>query len=102
MKNVGWLNRIRNQQPSLAMFVGMVVAMFLAAACIAVAQDPSAPAPNAPVSAPDGYVLHQSIDVGGHMNGVSGSGAMYDTLVNQKTGPRVLGQTFELHALSSN
>jgi hypothetical protein len=102
MKNVGWLARIRNQQPSFAMFVGMVVAMFLAAACIAVAQDPSTPPPVAPVSAPDGYVLHQSVDVGGHMDNVSGSGAMYDTLINQQSGPRVLGETFELHALSSN
>ncbi len=101
MKNVGWLTRVRNQQPSLAMFVGMIVAMFLAAACIAVAQDPSAPAPNPPMSAPDGYVLHQSFDVGGHMDGLSGSGAMYDTLVNQKSGPRVLGETFELRALPS-
>lgn len=84
------------------MFVGMVVAMFLAAACIAVAQDATAPTPNAPVSAPDGYVLHQAFDVGGHMDGVSGSGAMYDTMVNQKSGPRVLGETFELHALPSN
>jgi hypothetical protein len=79
----------------------MIVAMFLAAACIAVAQDPSAPAPNPPMSAPDGYVLHQSFDVGGHMDGLSGSGAMYDTLVNQKSGPRVLGETFELRALPS-
>ncbi len=102
MKNVGWLTRIRNQQPSFAMFLGMVVAMFLAAACIALAQDPAAPAPGAPVSAPDGYVLHQSIDVGGHMNGLTGSGAMYDTLINQKSGPRVFGETFELHALSAN
>jgi hypothetical protein len=102
MKNVGWFNRMRNQQPSFAMFVGMIVAMFLAAACIAVAQDPSVPAPNAPVSAPDGYALHQTFEVGGHMSGVSGSGAMYDTMVNQQSGPRVLGETFELHALSSN
>ena len=102
MKNVGWLFRIRNQQPSFAMLLGMVVAMFLAAACIAVAQDPSMPAPGAQVAAPDGYFLHQSIDVGGHMNNVSGSGAMYDTMINQKSGPRVLGETFELHALPSN
>src|SRR5579863_964266 len=102
MKNTGWLFRIRNQQPSFAMFLGMLVAMFLAAACIAVAQDPSAPAPSAPVSAPDGYTLHQSFDVGGHMTGIEGSGAMYDTMVNEHSGPRVLGQTLELHAVPGN
>ena len=84
------------------MFLGMLVAMFLAAACIAVAQDPSAPAPSAPVSAPDGYTLHQSFDVGGHMTGIEGSGAMYDTMVNEHSGPRVLGQTLELHAVPGN
>jgi len=43
-----------------------------------------------------GYVVRQTADVGGHMVGVSGSGAMYDTLVNIHTGPRVLGQTLNL------
>ena len=33
------------------------------------------------------------------MAGISGSGAMYDTMVNLQSGPRVLGETFELHAL---
>ncbi len=86
------------------MFLGMVVAMFLAAACIAVAQNPAepVPAPGAPVSAPDGYVLHQAFDVGGHMNSLEGSGAMYDSMINQKSGPRVLGETFELHAAPGN
>ena len=44
MKNLSWLSRLLNPQPSLAMFLGMLVAMFLAAACIAVAQNPAAPA----------------------------------------------------------
>ncbi|MGP8187877.1 MAG: hypothetical protein ACLQKY_17585 [Terracidiphilus sp.] len=71
---------------------------------IAAAQNPAAPAPppGASVSAPDGYKLHQSFDVGGHMNSLIGSGAMYDTMVNQKSGPRVLGETFELRALPDN
>ena len=33
---------------------------------------------------------------------MSGSGAMYDTLVNLQSGPRVLGETFEMHALPGN
>jgi hypothetical protein len=57
------------------------------------------PAPAAHVTVPDGYALHQSIDVGGRMSNVAGSGAMYDSLVNLHAGPRVLGETFELRAL---
>jgi len=82
------------------MFLGMLVALFLAAACIAVAQNPAAPAaPEAQMSVPAGYSIHESVDLGGRMAGISGSGAMYDTMVNLHTGPRVLGETFELHAL---
>jgi len=100
MKNVGWFSRLLNQQPSFAMFLGMLVAIFLAAACIAVAQNPAAPAaPEAQMSVPTGYSIHESIDLGGRMVGTSGSGAMYDTMVNLHTGPRVLGETFQLHAL---
>jgi hypothetical protein len=33
------------------------------------------------------------------MANLSGSGAMYDTLVNLQSGPRVLGETFEMRAL---
>jgi hypothetical protein len=50
-------------------------------------------------TAPDGYTLHESIDLGGHVANVDGSGAMYDTLVNQQSGPRILGETYELRAL---
>jgi hypothetical protein len=101
MKNVGWFSRLQNQQPSFAMFLGFVVAMFLAAACIAVAQNPAAPAsePAAQMSVPAGYSIHESVDLGGRIAGLSGSGAMYDTMVNLHTGPRVVGETFELHAL---
>ena len=46
----------------------------------------------------DGYVIRQSIDLGGHLAQVSGSHAMYDTLVNIQSGPRILSQTYEMHA----
>ena len=83
------------------MFLGMLVAMFLAAACIAVAQNPAepSPTPDSTMSVPQGYSVHESVDLGGRMAGLSGSGAMYDTMVNLRSGPRVLGETFELHAL---
>ncbi len=58
---------------------------------------------NLPATAPqtiqDGYVLHESVDLGGHYTGLNGSGRMYDTLVNIQSGPRVLGETFTLQAV---
>jgi hypothetical protein len=72
-------------------------------ASVAVAQNPTpaAPLPKAEstVSAPEGYVIHQSADLGGHMDSLGGSKAMYSTLVNQTSGMRVLAETFEMHAL---
>ena len=101
MKKAGWFLRLLNQQPSFAMFLGMLVAMFLAAACIAVAQNPAdpTPTPGSTMSVPQGYSVHESVDLGGRVAGISGSGAMYDTMVNLQSGPRVLGETFNLHAL---
>jgi hypothetical protein len=102
---IGWLFN-RQHIPAMARRIagGVGVAILLVTTGIAIAQDPATPpaASGEQVSAPDGYVVHQSIDVGGHMNGLSGSGAMYDTLINQKSGPRVLGETFEMHALPGN
>ncbi|MGH9563834.1 MAG: hypothetical protein ACRD3S_20465, partial [Terracidiphilus sp.] len=98
-ENVSWFVRLLNQQPSLAMFLGMLVAMLLGAACIAVAQTPLAPAPATQMSVPSGYEVHESIDLGGRVTNRFGSGSMYNTLVNLQSGPRVQGETFELHAL---
>jgi hypothetical protein len=47
----------------------------------------------------NGYVIHQTADLGGHIVDYSGSGAMWATLVNLQSGPRVLGQTFEMHSI---
>jgi hypothetical protein len=99
MQNTSWISRLLNQKPSFAMFLGMLVAMFLGAVCIAVAQNPATPAAQQMMSVPNGYAIHESVDVGGRMSSQSGSGAMYDTLVNLQSGPRVIGETFELHAL---
>ena len=77
--------------------------MLLAAACIAGAQRSGAagtPAPETPMTVPNGYSIHQSVDLGGRMVGLSGQRRMYDTLVNLQSGPRVLGETFE-HARAS-
>ena len=75
---------------------GMAAAIMGLTAVAAVAQVPIFVSHQA---APDGYTLHESVDLGGHVANIDGSGAMYDTLVNQQSGPRILGETFELRAL---
>jgi hypothetical protein len=49
----------------------------------------------------NGYVVHHTADLGGRIANVSGSGAMYNTLVNLHSGPRVLGQTFTMKPVDS-
>jgi hypothetical protein len=57
------------------------------------------PEPHVSMSVPEGYTVHEAVDLGGHMTNVMGSPAMYNTLVNQGSGPRILGETFELRAM---
>ena len=109
MKNVGWFSRLLDEQPSKATIQhiagGIGIAILGMTAAIAVAQNPAPAAslaPDSQITAPAGYSIHQSVDMGGRMSGLSGSGAMYDTLVNLQSGPRVLGETFEMHALPGN
>lgn len=83
---------------------GVAVAVLLMMTGIAAAQNPTpqVATPDSQMSIPDGYSAHGSVDLGGHMAGLRGSKAMYDTLVNIQSGPRVLGETFEMHALPGN
>lgn len=46
----------------------------------------------------DGFVAHQTVDLGGHITSVYGSRGMYDTLVNLQSGPRILNYDLMLHA----
>jgi hypothetical protein len=46
-----------------------------------------------------GYIIHTSGELGYRDSNVTGSGAMYDTLVNLRTGPRVLDQTLSMQSL---
>ncbi|MGD0732365.1 MAG: hypothetical protein ABR956_13975 [Terracidiphilus sp.] len=107
MKKIGWFSGLSNQRPSPVMMRriagGIGTAILLTVTEIACAQNPTPavplPAAETPMAAPAGYSTHQSVDLGGRIAGVSGSGAMYSTLVNMQSGPRVLGETFELRAL---
>ena len=78
---------------------------------ISTAQSPApatvaAPPVLEPIAAPEippiGYVIRRSADIGGRIVGIVGSGAMYDTLINLQSGPRVFGQTFTMHAVPGN
>ena len=105
MKNVGWFSRLLNQQPSPAsvrrIAVGSAIAVLLLITGAAFGQNAVQPAAASAsqMSVPTGYSVHESIDLGGRFNDTVGSNAMYDTMVNLQSGPRVLGETFELHAL---
>jgi hypothetical protein len=100
MMNPGWISRPLNEKHSCAavrcIVGGMAAAILGLTASTAVAQTPIFVSHQ---TAPDGYTLHESIDLGGHVANIDGSGAMYDTLVNQQSGPRILGETYELRAL---
>lgn len=82
---------------------GIGIAILLMTGGIAAGQNPTPaaplPAPESQMAAPDGYSTHQSIDLGGRIASVTGSRAMYDTLVNLQSGPRVQGMTFEMRAM---
>jgi hypothetical protein len=63
----------------------------------------SSSAPQNPPGEPEGvssggYLIHSSVELGYRFNSVTGSGAMYDTLVNQQTGPRFLDQTLSMQS----
>jgi hypothetical protein len=67
------------------------------------AQSPSAG--QTPPAGPDGatsggYRIHSSFELGYRSNNLTGSGSMYDTLVNLQTGPRILEQTLSMQALN--
>ena len=107
MKKIGWISRLFNQQPSTAMLprlsAGIAAATLLLMTGICSAQSPAPaaafPAQQTRVTAPEGYAIHQTVNLGGHISGRAGSQAMYDTLVNMQSGPRLLGESFEMHAL---
>ena len=108
MKKIGCSFRLSNQQSSLAIIrriawgIGVAVLLTITGG-IAAAQNPTPaaplPKPDSQMTLPDGYSIHSSVDVGGRIADISGSKAMYDTLVNLQSGPRVQGVTFEMRAL---
>ena len=45
------------------------------------------------------YVIHQEVELGGHIVNYSGSAAMWDNLVDVFSGPRFLTQSLNMHAI---
>lgn len=103
MMNISWISRLlsaRTCSATARRIAGGAAAVVLGmTAGMAAAQNP---APETHMSVPQGYALHESVDMGGHIANIYGSGAMYNTLVNQRSGPRVSGESFELRKLDSN
>ena len=99
MKQTDEFSKLYHQQLSpawaLRLAAAIGIAMFAMTSGVAIAQV----TPPAIPTAPTGYTIHGSTEEGGHVASITGSGAMYDTLVNQQSGPRVFGQTFNLEVL---
>src|ERR1700723_621648 len=94
-------------KPRIAMALAVLLyAMIVSSPETLFAQTPTVnpPAPPAPPAEPDGvtrggYQVHQSIELGYRSSDVTGSGDMYDTLVNLQTGPRILDQTLTMQSV---
>jgi hypothetical protein len=106
MKKTDCFSRLPNEKDPLGVFhlvpkcIGIAILLLVTGSANAQSATPEAPAASAPAPVvQEGFIVRQTADLGGHMVGVSGSGSMYDTLVNIHSGPRVLGETFTLHAV---
>jgi hypothetical protein len=107
MKKIVWSSQHSYPQRFIAKIHrtsgSMAAVLLLVTASIAAAQNPTPavplPEPETQISAPNGYTSHHTVDLGGRITNATGSGAMYDTLVNLQSGPRVLGESFEMRAL---
>lgn len=103
--NNGCLKRLLySRNTYAAMFAaGLAIAMPMTVG-LAVAQEPATSNTTIATqfSIPEGYSAHHSIDMGGRVANKVGSGAMYNTLVNLQSGPRMNGETLELHRLATN
>jgi hypothetical protein len=107
MKKIVWSSQHSYPQRFIAKIHrtsgSMAAILLLVTASFATAQNPTPavplPEPETQISAPNGYTSHHTVDLGGRITNATGSGAMYDTLVNLQSGPRVLGESFEMRAL---
>jgi hypothetical protein len=83
---------------------GAVLVSVLVASSTAMLFAQSSSAGQTPQPEPDGitsggYQIHSSIELGGRAVGLTGSGDMYDTLVNLQSGPRFIDETLSMQSL---
>jgi hypothetical protein len=93
----------RNRPIAIALAV-LVCAMIVLSSEILRAQTPAASPTPATSAETDGitsggYQIHSSVELGYRSTDVTGSGDMYDTLVNLQTGPRILDQTLTMQSV---
>jgi len=77
------------------------------AAQTSTSKPPAAPAPtptpqsdgNSDGMVYNGYTIHQEIEFGGRIGDISGSQAIWDTYVNENSGPRLFNQWFEMRSI---
>jgi len=72
----------------------LATSILFASPLIAAAQD-------SPRKPDHGYVVHESIELGGHIVDRSGSVPMWSTLVNLQSGPRILSQSLSMHSVDT-
>jgi hypothetical protein len=97
MKNFASVRQGSVFLPGALIAIAEILALCALVTTGASAQDANPPL--SPKAAKGGYDLRQTYDIGGHFANVNGSGAMYDTMVNLQSGPRLLDQTIEAHTL---
>ncbi|WP_433965311.1 outer membrane protein [Tunturiibacter gelidiferens] len=83
-----------------ALAISVIVFTVGTIACPPVLAQDTTPPPSPGDNVRFGYDIHQSVDFGGHIVNQSGSGAMYDTLVNIQSGPRLLDSSFQMTAVN--
>jgi opacity protein-like surface antigen len=98
MSVISSISLLLNRRHAAAVISAIVFIAVIFAGSGAIAQD-TTPAPSPGDNVRFGYTIHQSIDLGGHIVTQSGSGAMYDTLVNIQSGPRILDSSFQMIAV---
>jgi len=85
--------------------LALAILVVVASPALLWAQSPCAPEPSA--QEPEGimsgdYLVHSSAEIGYRSSNESGVGEMYGTLVDLRTGPRFLNETFSMESLNHN
>lgn len=85
--------------------LALAILLVVASPALLWAQSPCAPEPSA--QEPEGimsgdYLVHSSAEIGYRSSNENGVGEMYGTLVDLRTGPRFLNETFSMESLNHN